>query len=295
MAISTRYVAKETAANLMRNRLMTVASILTIAVSLSLVGVALLLQEGVSNATVRWSNGVNVAVFLQADVTSSQSVSVHDQLVAMPEVRHCFYMNKQATYSEFKRLYANQPDVYESATPANMPPSYRCVLSNPKDAQTVQAQFVHKPGVRNVAYPGLEINTMEKVALILQIVFLSLALILFLSAFVLIANTIRQAIFARRREIAVMKLVGATNWFIRIPFMMEGFVQGIVGGLIAFGAIFFLHWGLGYLVNHAGAQILKTIVISSNAMFVTAFAVVIAGIVLGTAGSLIAIRRFLDV
>lgn len=296
MALSVGYVRRETLASLKRNRLMSLAAVLTVAVSLSLVGVALLLQQGVSNATVRWSNGVDVAVFLQPTVSATQKTAVDAELKGLPTVKRCFYMGKQRSYAEMKRLYANQPDVYQSLTPAEMPPSYRCVLTNPKDAATVQAQFSKQPGVRNVIYPGQQIKTMEKVSSILQIIFVSLAAVLFLSAFVLIANTIRLAIFSRRREVAVMKLVGATNWFIRVPFMLEGMVQGLFGGIIAFGVILMLHWGLSYTVAHASAQnILQSVVISDGAAIATSIGVLLLGATMGGVGSFIAIRRFLEV
>ena len=94
-------------------------------------------------------------------------------------------------------------------------------------------------------YPGQQIKTMQSVIRILQWVFLSVAVVLLLSASVLILNTIRMAIFARRREVSVMKLVGATNWFIRLPFMAEGLIQGLLGAAVAVLVVLALYWGLG--------------------------------------------------
>ncbi len=296
MALSTRYVSKETLASLRRNRLMTVAAILTVAVSLSLVGVALLLQQGVSNATVRWSNGVNVAVFLQASATPAETLAAHQQLMSMPEVKRCYYMDKKESYQQMRQLYANQPDVYQSVTINEVPPAYRCVLTNANDAVMVGQALQGEPGVRNVVYPGQEITTMRKVSFVVQVIFMSLAAVLFLSALVLVANTIRLAIFARRREVAVMKLVGATNWFIRVPFMMEGLVQGLAGGLVALGAIVLLHWGFESTIGHAGAQnIFQALVIPTSSTILIGVLVAVIGAVMGALSSLLAIRRFLAV
>lgn len=93
-----------------------------------------------------------------------------------------------------------------------------------------------------------------------------------------------------------MKLVGATNWFIRVPFMLEGMVQGLFGGIIAFGVILMLHWGLSYTVAHASAQnILQSVVISDGAAIATSIGVLLLGATMGGVGSFIAIRRFLEV
>jgi hypothetical protein len=119
------------------------------------------------------------------------------------------------------------------------------VLNDPSQAPAVYQQFTGKPGVYGVKYPGQQIKTMQSVIHILQWVFLSVAVVLLLSASVLILNTIRMAIFARRREVSVMKLVGATNWFIRLPFMAEGLIQGLLGAAVAVLVVLALYWGIG--------------------------------------------------
>jgi len=130
----------------------------------------------------------------------------------------------------------------------------------------------------------------------LQWGFLAIAVLLLLSAAVLILNTIRMAIFARRREVSVMKLVGATNWFIRVPFMSEGLIQGLLGSLVAAAGIFGLHALLNHLGNPANPEaVLTQMRLSGWEVFGTQAVVVIVGVLIGTAGSAIAIRRFLDV
>jgi cell division transport system permease protein len=120
----------------------------------------------------------------------------------------------------------------------------------------------------------------------LQIVFLVLAGVLLLSATVLILNTIRMAIFARRREVSVMKLVGATNWFIRIPYITEGFIQGFLGSAVAIGAVTALHT---WYPLHNEFQL------DTSSLVGTIAVVLIVGVLIGSVGSAIAIRRFLDV
>jgi cell division transport system permease protein len=137
------------------------------------------------------------------------------------------------------------------------------------------------------------VETLLKVTRALQIGIVAVAGVLLLSAVLLILNTIQMAIFARRREVAVMKLVGATNWFIRVPFMLEGMVQGIVGATAAFGVVALVRNLLAGAVgdNTLGNQLLPP----SGDVIGTGIFVLFAGAVIGTVGSAFAVRRFLDV
>jgi cell division transport system permease protein len=150
--------------------------------------------------------------------------------------------------------------------------------------------------VLKVTAPLPEIHTMEETITVLQWVFVAVALVLLLSAGVLILNTIRMAIFARRREVSVMKLVGATNWFIRIPFMSEGLLQGLIGSLLAAVVVYFVY----LFINHEGggrttSNIFTAMHMSGSEVLLTNVVVVIVGMAIGSIGSAIAIRRFLDV
>jgi cell division transport system permease protein len=169
---------------------------------------------------------------------------------------------------------------------SEMPTKFSCIPTVPSDALTVVSTFNHQPGILSVTAPEQQIRTMNRAIRILQIVCLALAVVLLLSATVLILNTIRMAIFARRREVSVMKLVGATNWFIRIPYITEGFIQGLLGSAVAIGAVTAIHVWYPF---HNEYQL------STSALIGTDVVVLVVGVVIGSVGSAIAIRRFLDV
>jgi len=294
MPISAEYFAKETASNLWRNRLMTIAAILTVAVSLSLVGAALLLKQGAANAEIEWQRGTQVAVWMQPNATASQIKAVDQQLAAMPYVHSCVYRDQAYDYNEAKHLLT--PDEFQSLTPSAMPSSFRCTPTQPSDAQLVIQKFNGYPGVRDVTAPLQQIHTMEETITVLQWVFISIAVVLLLSAAMLILNTIRMAIFARRREVSVMKLVGATNSFIRIPFMSEGLLQGLIGSLGAAVIVYGLHALLNHLGNPDNPNaVLTQMRMTGWEVLGTDAVVVLVGILIGSVGSGIAIRRFLDV
>jgi cell division transport system permease protein len=271
---------------------MTIAAVLTVAVSLSLVGTALLLKQGVAQATTQWQHGVSVEVFLKPSISSSQKGAVQQQLHQLPYVQSCIFRSQAYDYNEAKHLLS--PDEAQALTVGSTPSSERCVLNNPSQAQAIAKQFDGYPGVRDVESPNQAIRNMESVTRILQLVFLILAVILLLSASVLILNTIRLAIFARRREVSVMKLVGATNWFIRLPFMFEGVVQGLLGAIVATMVVVGLHVVLDALGNGQTTNIWYQMRLPTHQVVFTSLEVLIVGVLIGSVGSALGIRRFLD-
>jgi cell division transport system permease protein len=296
MPVSAGYVSREAVTNLWRNRLMTAAAILTVAVSLALVGSALLLKQGASKATVRWQDGVQTIVFVKPNAPVSLTKSMGTQLSQSPYVKTCVFRSQVYDYNEAKTI--EPADEFAATSLADYPSSYRCVLNDPSQATAVYQEFIGKPGVFDVKYPSQQIKTMQSVIRILQWVFLSVAVILLLSASVLILNTIRMAIFARRREVSVMKLVGATNWFIRLPFMAEGLIQGMLGAGVAVLVVLALYWGIGLDTPKTAANqgnIIAQMSLGGWEVAGTCVLVVLVGVGVGVVGSAFAVRRFLDV
>ena len=295
MAISGSYVVRETAVNLKRNALMTLAAVITMAVSLMLVAAALLMQQAIAKASVQWRGGVELSIFLQPGVTTNQQEALGKELDGNPEVKHVRYVDKPAAYSEFKTMFANTPDLVNSLTVNDMPPSFRVVPTNPADVNAIGQQFQSQPGVRDVVYAKevissilQQFNTRRRVALVL-------AVAAFIGAFALIVNTIQLAIFARRREIAVMKLVGATNWFIQFPFMLEGVIQGVLGALLAFGASLLFKNTIASLASSGTLVGGPSLYVTSGDAVVVGIKILVVGAFIGIAGSFFSVRRFLRV
>jgi cell division transport system permease protein len=219
--------------------MMTVAAVLTVAVSLSLVGGALLLKQSAAQASFQWQQGTR-----RDGLDATHRLNGRDFYDQDPTRDHAD--------REGLRLFHPGPGLpgsQETAavarvvvlTVAEVPSSYQCIPTVPSDAFLVRSTLSNEPGVYEVTAPNKQIREMNKVIRVMQIIFLALAGVLFFSAMVLILNTIRMAIFSRRREVSVMKLVGATNWFIRIPYITEGFIQGLFGSIVAIGAVTALH------------------------------------------------------
>ncbi|HEX2063348.1 MAG TPA: permease-like cell division protein FtsX, partial [Acidimicrobiales bacterium] len=190
MAVSIDYVLKETAINLRRNLLMTSAAVLTVAVSLSLVGGALLLKQGVSKASLQWRGGVELSIFMLPEASPSQSQAIERELSRMPQVKRYNYVDQQEAFDEFQRMFANSPDLVESVEAKDLPPSYRVVPGKADFVNEVGRRFENQPGVKEVVFARDVVETLLKVTRALQIGIVAVAGVLLLSAVLLILNTI---------------------------------------------------------------------------------------------------------
>jgi cell division transport system permease protein len=295
MAVSSSYVVRETSVNLKRNLLMTVAAVMTMAVSLFLVSAALLMRQATNKAAIQWKGGVELSIFLQPAVSDSQRAAVDHQLQGMTEIKRVRYVDKNQAFLEFKQMFANTPDLVNSLTVADMPPSYRVVPKRAQDVETIGQRFKSQPGVKEVVYAKQVISSLLKDFKTKQKVAYVMAIGVFAGAIALIVNTIQLAIFARRREVAVMKLVGATNWFIRVPFMLEGLVQGVLGSIVAFGLSYSFRNTIASFVSNSPLVGAGQLYVTPMEVVWTGVVILIAGVAVGTLGSAFAVRRFLSV
>jgi cell division transport system permease protein len=290
------YVSRETLTNLRRNVLLTTASIVTVAVSLSMVGIAFLVRYGVDNATARWKNGIEFEVFMQTDATQAQKERVERTLTLNPDVDRVKFVGRAEQYDLFQDLFHDQPEYLENVREQDLPESYR-VAPKVKDADVIRAmadRFKKEPGVWRVEFAGEQVKKALRTSSGLQRVIFVVAAVLFLASSLLIFNTIRMAIFSRRREIEVMKLVGATNWFIRVPFMLEGLAQGLFGAIFAFSLIYFSSgpmsdWIVSYFDQFTG------FIVHTNEVLSAGLITLLAGALIGAVSAGVAVTRFLDV
>ena len=289
------YFLSETAVNLKRNLLMTIAAISTVAISLLLLGGAQILQLVVANVTSTWDGKVEVSVFLRSDITEGELDGLRSDLAGMPEIDTFTYVSKDQAYEDFKKLYPDNPELTEVLPKDSLPASFRVSLVDASAAEEVAARVEGSPGIDEVNFGGDIIRRLLQVNTLLRAVTLGMSAVLMVAAAALIANTIRLAIYARREEISIMKLVGATNWFIRIPFMFEGVFAALTGALVSslvvLGAneLFFSKMGdvlafLGPVFSFSAWEIAKVLLI-----------LVGGGVVVGLFGSALALRRFLEV
>ena len=295
------YAVREMWASFRRNLTLTAAAILTSAIALLLVGTTLLIQRAFENLLVQWKGDVAMIVFVRSDATPEQISLIDESIRSAPtiiNVDKLEYLDKTQTYEEAKRIFVGDPVTLSLLTPENIPSEFKVVpiTQDPALVRSLSEQYRSLPGVEDVALAEDEFEVISTLSKFVRTVTLVMSLVLLVVAVGLIWNTIRTAMFARRREIEVMKLVGATNWFIRVPFMLEGLLQGLIGAVVSCGGLWALNsaWTNGVAGFKPGTGI-SSLVVPSGYLSAVMFVILIIGALAGAIGSAIAASRFLDV
>ncbi len=242
---SLSYSLREAFTNISRNGLVVVGAVLAVFVSLALTFGTLVIGEVVRINTVQWSEDVRVIAFIRDDVSPSGIADMQSEMESWAEVDDVFFVSKAQGLEEARILLANQPATLRviEEDPSIVPASLRIKPVEADDYQTIVTRLEATPGLLRVRSADQAIEAMISLRDGLQILFWFLAVALGLAAVALIANTIHMAVYSRREEIEIMKLVGASNWFVRTPFLIEGAIEGFVGA------------GLAVLVVVAGLRI----------------------------------------
>ena len=295
------YAFREMWASFRRNLTLTVAAILTSAIALLLVGTTFLIQRAFDNLLVQWRGDVEMIVFVRSDATPEQISLIDQTIKAAPtiiDVEKLQYLDKTQSYEEAKRIFVGDPVTLSLLTPDNIPSQFKVVpiTQDPELVRSLSEQYRSLPGVQDVALAEDEFQVISTLSRLVRTVTLVMSLVLLFVAVGLIWNTIRTAMFARRREIEVMKLVGATNWFIRVPFMLEGLLHGLLGGIASCGGLWVLNsaWTNGVAGFKPGTGI-SSLVVPSGYLTGVMLMILAIGALVGAVGSAIAASRFLDV
>jgi cell division transport system permease protein len=246
--VRASFILSEIGIGLRRNLTMTVAVVVTVAISLALFGSGLLIRKQVETMKDFWYDKVEVSVYLcgtsstgtacgGTPVTDEQRKEIGDDLQAMPQVQEVFYESQQDAYERFREQFADSPDLIDNVTADALPESYRVKLRDPTQFDVVASAFVDRPGVEQVQDQKALLEDFFNVLNKLQLLALIIAGVQVVAAVLLISNTIRVAAFSRRRETGIMRLVGASNLYIQLPFLLEGVLAGLIGALLASGAM----------------------------------------------------------
>lgn len=229
------YVLREALTNVGRNALVVLGAVLAVFISLTLTFGTLVFGEVVRINTIQWAEDVRVIAFVGDEVTPATIAQLTDEIRGWDEVQDVFFVSKAEALDEARQLFADQSAVLRviNENPDIVPASLRIQPTDPTDYATIEVRLQGTPGVDKVQSAGPAIDAMVALRDGLRIMFWLLAVALGVAAVALIANTIHMAIYARREEIEIMRLVGASNWFVRTPFLLEGALEGLIGGVLA--------------------------------------------------------------
>lgn len=292
MAPRFDYFFRETVNGLRRNGLLAFATVSTAFIALFLLGGALLVRQQTNIMVEQATANVDVSVYLRDDVSPSQQRELNNIFLRMPEVSIVRYESKDAAYERFKVIFEDQPDLVNNTSPDALPASFRVRLENPEQFAVVEARLAGQPGIDNIVDHSEFLERLFAVTRVFRWGVFALAIVMLIAAAVLIGNTVRIAVFNRRKEIGIMRLVGATNWFIRIPFLIEGVLEGLLGAGAAILALFILK---GVFIDGIRAQLQFLPLIGSEAVTGVVPWLLLIGAVVSVIASLVAMRRFLEV
>jgi cell division transport system permease protein len=292
--VRLRFIMSETRLGLTRNVSMLVALILTVMISLGMLGSALLMSKQITTMKDFWFDKIQVSVFLTKDVTQPERDAIRAELEQLPEVKRVYYESKDQAYQRFRQQFKDVPALINSTPADALPESYRVQLKDPQKYLVVSSAVQHMPGVDVVQGRSKALERFFRLLNKLQFIAFVASVIILFAAVLLILNTVRVSALSRRRETRIMRLVGASDLYIQGPFVLEGAVAGLVGGILGTGAVAVLkivlidggvHAMFGNVVNYVGWGAVASI----------APILLIVGILLAGLTSLLTLQRYLRV
>lgn len=288
------YFIKEAIYSLKRNGLMSFASVTTVALSLLILGLFLVMVLNLNNMASALESQVQISVYLQDGLSDFEMREVGTRITKLPGVVQVNFISKEDAMKRFKERLGEQQSLLNALGDANpLPNAFEVKVDRTDRVKTAAQAMMQLKGVENAKYGQEVIEQLFALTKMVRIFGLVIIVFLALAALFIISNTIRITVFARRKEIGIMKYVGATDWFIRWPFLLEGMMLGFGGALLA---VLFLNETYGVLI-HQVYESLAFLPLIPQYPFITHISVVllVAGTVIGALGSTISLRRFMKV
>jgi cell division transport system permease protein len=293
MRFNFGFFLREALKNIRLNLLMSITAITTTFICILVLGVGLLVSSHVEGIIGSVREDVGVEAYFPPEASQQEIDKVRSDVEGYPEVASVTYVSKEEALAQFKETFADKPELYENLDPGVLPASLQLQLEDPTEANEVAQRLKEEHGFtdENLSYPQQTIERLNKVTSYMIWGLYGATGLFLISSVLLISNAIRLSIFARRKEIEVMKLVGASDGFVRTPFVFEGLVEGLIGaGLAALTVIWinflFVDW------SHDALPFVPISGDAVNTLLVLAVLVVV-GVAIGVVGSFLSVTRFL--
>ena len=285
------YVLKNTLLNMKRTPLLVFATIIAVLVSSFLVFTTLSARSIVENNTIRWQNGVHVVVFLDDRVTTTAHKQLETSLESYPEVRTVDYFSKSEAEEEFRTLFKDQTELLAEVDYQILPASLRINLNDPSNYKLIIERLEGNPAVREIRTSGEAIERLLSLTDTLVISATAFALLIGFAAFILLINTLRLAAYSKKKEIKIMRLIGASSTYIRLPFIFEAVIESLIGTSIAVG----FGWALiEYSKSSVVADSIFDITISDDYLIFLTLSLLMFSIIFGLFASFVGIRKTLN-
>ena len=297
-----RFLLAEVGIGLKRNFTMTFAVIVTVAISLSLLGIGLLSNSQVNAMKDYWYDKIEVSVFLCGSlsespsctggiISSAQRLEIQNELQNMPVVANVYYESQSQAYARFQERFKDSA-IAQNVTADQLPESFRVKLKDPQQFSVIVSAFSGRPGVDLVQDQRTILEKFFRLLAVLRNGALLVGLASVLTAALLISNTLRIAAFNRRRETGVMKLVGASSWSIQLPFLLEGVISAVIGWGLATGLLSLLKT----VIDSKVAPLLTfTNFFGWGEVWIASGWLLLTGLGVSVLASLVTLRRYLKV
>jgi cell division transport system permease protein len=288
------YFVKETVASIRHNGLMSLASISTVALSLLILGMFLIMVLNLNHMALALESQVGISVYLQDNLSEKDITAIGQQIAKIPGVKKVEFVSKDIALKRFKERLGEQQGILSALGESNpLPNGYDIKVDQAEQVKGISEIVANIKGIENVRYGKEMVENLFSITRMIRTIGIVLIVFLALAATFIISNTIRLTVFARRREIGIMKYVGATDWFIRWPFLLEGIMLGFIG---AFIAVLLLMKTYSMFTGHVSVSIAFLPILPSYPILIyLAVFLLGVGMGIGALGSTISLRRFLHV
>lgn len=294
MCSSLCYFLRETVTSLVRNRFMAVASILTVTLSMFILGAFLSAVLNINHMATYLESQVEMTVYLKDGIKTDDVMAVGKQLKQLNGLKGISFTNKDQALANFRESMGDQAALLDSMNGNPLPASYKISFQSPDQLQDAVNLVKKYPQVDDVQYGQEIVEQLYRVAQFIRISGIILILFLATAELFIISNTIRLTVFARRREIQIMKYVGATNGFVRWPFLFEGMVIGFIGSGISSILLWLCYRMIQEEIHNAGLVFIPLLTMYPFIVHVAIF-LLAAGIIIGALGSAISLRKYMKV
>ena len=292
---SIKYFFVDAFKSLKRNRTLSIAAMITVLITFFIFGTFILLGLNFNNVIEDVASKVEIKVYLDDDIKLIDQREIELKLNEQEGVKEVIYESKEEAFLNFKESLKDNPGLLKGFDLENnpLPSSYIVKLNAPEFAENIAKSIDGMTGIEDISNQQEMIDTISNFVGGVRVAGITLFGVFVAVSIFLITNTTKITVYSRRKEVGIMKFVGATDWFIRWPFIIEGIIIGTIGSLISSVLLFLLYkWAYGYIVS---SMLIVTLVPPVFVLNTLAFFFILGGVIVGALGSIFALRKFLDV
>jgi cell division transport system permease protein len=292
-----KFFIKESFRSIKRNRTMSLAAITSVIASLLVIGIFFIIVLNIDYAATKLESQIEMMVYLNDGLSESIITTMNTEIKSINGVKEVEFISKEAALKNLEKNWGENSYLLEGLDGDNpLPDAFLITLADPSQASEVAMSVASISNIEKVVYGKEELEKLLNTTYVLRISSVAIIFILLFISVFIIANTIKLTLYARRREIGIMKFVGATDWFVRMPFIIEGIIVGLIG---AVSASVILGGGYYYCADLVKNQMIGFMSISlmpfNKIIMSMCPLLIIVGVIIGAAGSLISVRRFIKV